>query len=232
MRLPSLSSSSLQKDAAHQRERAPLTCPGLRSARRRSVREWVSERVRKCVRGGSHLLDGFQSGHCSERGGRHLSHVHVHVAAVLADGQRGVFLRNVLSLLDIFGGLFHLRFGVHDRVCHRIQWEDARAGEKKITNKRMLTLAYGFLLDAETLEGDTSQKNQQAHFKIKYFFLRVSEGLKERDKLFCGSAARNRVTSPTGGVVCWRCHMRRRALWRRWSSSQRRRPQEKNTTAR
>lgn len=72
------------------------------------------------MRGGSHLLDGFQSGHCGERGGRHLSHVHVHVAAVLADGQRGVFLRDVLRLLDIFGGLFNLRFGVHDRVCHRI----------------------------------------------------------------------------------------------------------------
>lgn len=69
----------------------------------------------------SYLLDGFESRDCGERRGRHFPHVHVHVAAVLAHGQRWIFFRHVLGLLDIFCGLFHLRLAVDNRVGHFIQ---------------------------------------------------------------------------------------------------------------
>ena len=70
---------------------------------------------------GSYLLDGFQSGHCGERCGRHFPDVHIYIAAVFAHCQRGIFLRDVFCLFDIFGGLFNLRLAVHNRVGHCIQ---------------------------------------------------------------------------------------------------------------
>lgn len=69
----------------------------------------------------SYLLDGFESRDCGERCGRHFPHIHVHVAAVLAHGQRWIFFRHVLGLFDIFRGLFHLRLAVDNRVGHFIQ---------------------------------------------------------------------------------------------------------------
>lgn len=69
----------------------------------------------------SYLLDGFQSRNGGEGCGRHFPDVHVHVAAVLADSQRGIFFRNVFGLFDIFSGLFNLRLAVHNRVGHCIQ---------------------------------------------------------------------------------------------------------------
>lgn len=67
-----------------------------------------------------YLLDGLERGDCGERRRGHLADVHVHVAAVLADGQRRVFLRHVLRLLDILGGLLDVRLAI-DRVAHGIQ---------------------------------------------------------------------------------------------------------------
>lgn len=69
----------------------------------------------------SYLLDGFQCGDCGERCGRHFPNVHIHITAVFADSQRGIFFRNVFGLFDIFRALFDLRFAVHDCVCHCIQ---------------------------------------------------------------------------------------------------------------
>lgn len=78
---------------------------------------------------GSYLLDGLERRDCGERRGRHLPHVHVHVAAVLAHGQRWIFFRHVLGLFDIFRGLFHLRLAVDNRVGHFIQVITIRLAE-------------------------------------------------------------------------------------------------------
>lgn len=84
--------------------------------------------------GGHHvpyLLHGFQRRDCGESCGGHLPDVHVHVAAVLADGQRGIFLRHVLGLLHIFSALLNLRLAVHGRVCHRIHWAELKVTEEE-----------------------------------------------------------------------------------------------------
>lgn len=69
----------------------------------------------------SYLLDGFQCGDCGERCGSHFSNVHIHITAVFADSQHGIFFRNVFGLLDIFRALFNLRLAVHNCVCHCIR---------------------------------------------------------------------------------------------------------------
>lgn len=69
----------------------------------------------------SYLLDGFQSGDCGERCGRHFPDIHVHITAVFADSHRRIFFRDVFRLFDIFRGLFHLRLAVDNRVGHCIQ---------------------------------------------------------------------------------------------------------------
>lgn len=97
-----------------------LHCGTVRSASLRTPpaandsRWWRASRF-------SYLLDGFEGRDCGERRGRHFPHVHVHVAAVLAHGQRWIFFRHVLGLFDIFCGLFHLRLAVDNRVGHFIQ---------------------------------------------------------------------------------------------------------------
>lgn len=97
---------------------------------------WTGQCVCVWWVGGGHdpyLLDGLERGDCGERRRGHLSDVHVHVATVLADGQRRVFLRHVLRLLDILSGLLDVRLAVDDRVAHGIQ---VVAGRPFITGRR------------------------------------------------------------------------------------------------